>query len=126
MTAPLNRRQFLRRAACTGAALAGLHFPAVAQAAAGPPWGDLVGRFLWHGTPPPRRKLKVDRDLDFCGKFDIRDESLRVGPEHGLAGVYVFLRSRAVPICPELVARVPKQVILDNRDCIFKPHCLMI
>jgi hypothetical protein len=126
MTAPLDRRQFLGRAAWGGAALAGLRFPAVAQAAAGPRWGDLVGRFLWNGAPPPRRRLKVDRDLDFCGKFDIRDESLLVGPEHGLAGVYVFLRSRAVPICPELAAAVPNHVTLDNRDCIFKPHCLMI
>ncbi len=49
MSAPLDRRQFLGRAAWGGAALAGLHFPAGAQAAAEPPWGDLMGRFLWHG-----------------------------------------------------------------------------
>ncbi len=131
MSGPLDRRQFLRRAAWGGAAVAGLHVPALAHAAAATAapetkWGDLVGRFLWTGDPPKRRKLKVDRDLDFCGKFDIRDESLLVGADHGLANVYVYLRTRAVPICPELEKSAPKRVTLDNRDCIFKPHCLTI
>jgi hypothetical protein len=122
----MDRRDFLCRAAVGGASLAGLRIAAGAQAGDERQWGDLVGRFLWNGPAPPRGKLKVDRDLDFCGKFDIRDESLMVGDHGGLANVYVYVRTRAIPICPELEKSAAKRVTLDNRDCIFKPHCLKI
>lgn len=93
--------------------------------AAEPEWGDLVGRFLFDGKPFERKKLKVDKDVECCGKFDIRDESLMVGPEAGLANVFVYARS--VPaICPELEKGLPGRVTLDNRDCIFVPHCLTL
>ena len=94
MGSRLDRRGFLRRAAARGAAMAGLALPAVLHAAEPGRFGDLVGRFLWNGPIPDRRKLKVDRDLDFCGKFDIRDESLMVGRQRGLANVYVYVRNR--------------------------------
>ena len=126
MRGPLERRDFLHQVAVGGAALAGVGLPAWTQAADLPRWGDLTGRFLWNGTAPPRRRLKVDRDLDFCGKFDIRDESLLVGRDGGLADVYVYVRTRAIPICPALAEAAAKTVTLDNRDCIFKPHCLKI
>jgi len=89
-------------------------------------WGELAGRFIYDGQAPPRRKLTVDKDVECCGKFDIRDESLMVGPEGGLANLYVYLRTRGVPICPALEADLGPSVLLDNRDCIFMPHCMWI
>lgn len=89
-------------------------------------WGDLVGRFVFDGKAPERAKLVVDKDVECCGKFDIRDESLMVSADGGVANVYVYLRSRGAPICPELEATVPARVLLDNRDCIFMPHCLKL
>lgn len=88
--------------------------------------GQLTGRFVYVGTPPERKKLKVDKDVDCCGKYDIRDESLMVGPDGGLANVYVYVRSRGIPIPEGLASKFPSRVTLDNRDCIFKPHCLAI
>ena len=45
----------------------------------------------------------------------------------GLANVFVYVRTpkvgRSAPSWPSGVA---KRVTLDNRDCIFKPHCLKI
>ena len=49
-----------------------------------------------------------------------------VGPGGGLGNVYVYLRSPKAGLCPELEAAVEKQVVLDNRDCIFQPHCMKI
>ena len=119
----LTRRRFLAR---TAAGLtAGLAAPAILRAAQAQ-WGDLTGRFVYDGDPPERKKLKVDKDLEYTGKLDLRDESLMVGPDHGLANVYVYLRSSKTPICPELAAAAPKQVVLDNRDWIFRPHCMKI
>ena len=89
-------------------------------------WADLTGRFVYDGTPPERKKLKVDKDVECCGKFDIRDESLMVGSDGGLQNVFVYLRTRGVAIHPELERTIPKRVTLDNRDCIFMPHCMVI
>ncbi len=93
-----TRRRFLAR---TAAGLAGgrLSAPAIVRAEAAN-WGDLTGRFVYDGKPPERKKLKVDKDLECCGKFDIRDESLMVGPDGGLANVYVYLRSTKAPDLP--------------------------
>ncbi|MBN2474125.1 MAG: hypothetical protein JXB62_05940 [Pirellulales bacterium] len=122
----LNRRQFVCRSSAVAAGVAtGLGTPTMAQAAANR-WGDLVGRIVYDGTPPPRKRLVVDKDVACCGKFDIRDESLMVGPDGGLANVFVYVRSRRVDICPELEQSVEKRVTLDNRDCIFMPHCMTI
>jgi hypothetical protein len=120
----LTRRRFLARAAA-GALVAGFPTPAIVRADQAR-WGDLTGRFVYDGDPPERKKLKVDKELQCCGKFDIRDESLMVGSDHGLANVYVYLRNAKAPICPDLEAAAAKQVVLDNRDCIFRPHCMKI
>jgi hypothetical protein len=127
MTNKMNRRQFVASAAAaTGAVAAGLYTPTIVKAASNDKWGDLVGRLVYDGKPPERTKLKVDKDVDCCGKFDIRDESLMVGEDGGLANAYVYCCSRRIDICPELEEGIKKQVVLDNRDCIFKPHCLKI
>ena len=121
-----NRRRFIARAtAAAGASALGSCAPTILRAADAA-WGDLVGRLVYDGTPPERRKLTVDKDVQCCGKFDIRDESLMVGPERGLANVFVYARTRRLAICPELAESAPKRVTLDNVDCIFKPHCMSL
>ncbi len=123
---PLTRRQFvLRTAAATGAVAAVGRFPTIIRAAEAQ-WGDLVGRFVYDGKPPQRKKLKVDKDVDCCGQFDIRDESLLAGEDGGLANVFIYVRSRGIAICPEREEKTEPRVTLDNRDCIFSPHCLKI
>ena len=127
MAREMNRRQFATRTAAAAAGVAvGLQAPTILKAAAGDKWGDLAGRFVYDGKAPERKKLKVDKDIECCGKFDIRDESLMVGGDGGLGNVYVYVRSRRVDVCPELEDSTPKQVLLDNRDCIFIPHCMSI
>jgi len=122
----LDRRQFVTGSAAGALALpAGLTAPQSALAATDV-WGDLTGRLVYDGTAPERKKLTVDKDVDCCGKFDIRDESLMVGEDGGLQNVYIYVRSKGVPVCPELEEAVEEQVKLDNRDCIFVPHCMSI
>ena len=94
-----TRRRWLAATAAAAAA-GGFAAPAVLRAAEGQ-WGDLVGRFVYDGKAPERKRLKVDKDVEFCGKFDIRDESLMVGPDGSLANVFVYLRTPKVPISPE-------------------------
>lgn len=125
MDVPVDRRRFIVQltgaavgaAACRGGPAAG---------GAQSPRGRLTGRFQFDGPAPERKKLTVDKDVDCCGKFDIRDESLMVSDSGGLANVYVYLRSRDAAIDPALAAGWPERVTLDNLDCIFQPHCLAI
>jgi hypothetical protein len=125
MAREISRRRFLTGTAAAGIAV-GFAAPKIVKAAQSDKWGDLVGRFVYGGRAPERKKLKVDKDVECCGKFDIRDESLMVGQDGGLANVYVYVRSRRVDICPELEESIEKRVLLDNRDCIFIPHCMWI
>ena len=119
-----NRRHFLTRTAAATLA-AGICVPKFARAADAQ-WGDLTGRFIYDGKAPERKKLKVDKDVECCGKFDIRDESLMVAEDGSLQNVYVYVRTRGVEVCPELEQSVEKQMTLDNRDCIFATHCMTI
>jgi len=108
-----------------GAAAGGLCLPAYVRAES-EQWADLTGRFVFEGAPPERRKLKVDKDVDCCGRFDIRDESLMVLKNAGVANVFVYVRSKTVNIHPDWQHLAGKRVTLDNRDCIFMPHCFTI
>lgn len=123
-----SRRRFLAGAV---GAMATLGIPQVIRVAAKmedvlTSFGQLRGRFVFTGTPPERKRLKVDKDIECCGKYDIRDESLMVGPEGGLANVFIYARSRNMPVPEVLGEKFPKRVVLDNAECIFKPHCLVI
>jgi hypothetical protein len=129
MSFVISRRRFLAEATVAGGLAAAGVAPAVLRAtetSKQEEWGELRGRFLFDGKPPDRKKLKVDKDLECCGKYDIRDESLMVAADGGLANVYVYMRSPKVPILSDLAASATKHVVLDNRDCIFKPHCMAI
>jgi hypothetical protein len=129
MSSCITRRRFLVGAAVGGGLAMGFSATAVVgseETSDKKEWGDLKGRFLYDGKPPERKKLKVDKDLECCGKFDICDESLLVASDGGLANVYVYLRSPNAPVSPDLAGAAAKQVVLDNRDCIFKPHCMAI
>jgi hypothetical protein len=124
MPARFTRRRFLKSAAA-GVLASSVFVPNLTRAEEDQ-WGDLTGRFVYDGPPPQRKKLTVDKDLQCCGKFDIRDESLMVAADGGLANVFVYLRTARIAIHPELEKSVEKRVKLDNRDCIFQPHCFVI
>jgi len=126
MANKVTRRRFMKRSAAVGGMLApAFCAPAIVRAAEAE-WADLVGRFSYDGEPPERKKLTVDKDVECCGKFDIRDESLMVSEKGGLRNVYVYVRSKKIDVCPELEESVEERVTLDNRDCIFQPHCMTI
>ena len=124
--ANISRRQFVAgSAAAAGALASGMAMPRTARGA-DVAWGDLKGRLVYDGEAPERKKLVVDKDVECCGKFDIRDESLMVGEDGGLQNVYIYVRTKGVAVCPDLKENLEKPVLLDNRDCIFMPHCMSI
>jgi len=127
MKPELSRRKFITRSAgLLGSAVALPLLGTDRACAADTNTGELTGRLIFDGDPPPRKKLVVDKDVDCCGKFDIRDPSLIVAEDGGLANVFVYAITRGIPISPAISAAALKEIVLDNLDCIFQPHCMTI
>lgn len=98
--------------------------PFAAVCAAEPPWGGLKARIVYDGPPPERAKLLIDKDMDFCGKIELRDESLLVDKDGGLANVLVWLERKEamVAVHPSFEKSAKDKVPIDTRGCRFVPH----
>ena len=92
-------------------------------------WGSIKGRFVLKGSPPTPEKLTITKDKEYCGKFDLVDESLRVDPQSkGIADIVVSLytrRGKKVKIHPDLKAP-SGSVVLDNNECRFEPRIAFV
>ena len=101
---------------------------ATATTAVGEDWGSLKGRFVFDGTPDEPAKINVNKDVEFCSKHDLSDETVDIGENYGLMNVFVYLyvkKGKSVPIHPDMEA-VGDTVILDNKGCRFEPHTLVV
>ncbi|NIP87079.1 MAG: hypothetical protein GTO03_16555 [Planctomycetales bacterium] len=85
-------------------------------------WATLSGRFVCDGAPPAATKINVTKDADVCGKFDLKAESVAVGPDGGLASVVVWVRTKNVKVHPDFAQTAGDQIVFDNKDCRFTPH----
>lgn len=90
-------------------------------------WGTLKGRFVYDGSPPTPEKLKVDKDLQCCGKYldEIVDQGVVVGDGGGLANVYVYVRDEEVKIHPDYESKV-ENAKMDHKHCRYQPHALTV
>jgi hypothetical protein len=94
-------------------------------------WGNLTARFVYDGQTPKAPALQITKDVDFCGKFGLVDESVAVNPENrGLANVivwvYVNRGEQPPPVHPALANPAAETVLLDNNKCRFDPHVLLM
>jgi len=88
--------------------------------------GDLKIRFVYGGDPPAAKSIVADKDADFCGQHDLKDESLVVNPENkGIKNVvvYVYTGRGGTKLPPQ----TPKNEThtLANLDCRFEPHVVI-
>ncbi len=90
-------------------------------------WGDLTGTFIFDGPPPKPVSLAITKDLEVCGKHNLVDESLVVGPKGEFANVLIFLYSDTTPPIHESYAETANaEVVLDNEKCRFVPHVALL
>jgi plastocyanin len=96
----------------------------LASLAAAQEWGDLEGTFIHKGTPPTPRKIRPEKDPEFCGKHDLVEETVVVNKENkGLANVAVYLMDATKPkIHPDYEKTAKDKVVVDNENCRFAPH----
>lgn len=103
----------------TGVAIVGVILGGVAVAQA-QDVGSLSGRITYGGAPPPKKKVDVTKDKEVCGKNEIYDESLVVGPDKGLKNAVVMV----------LGAKGGKftspKAELDQKGCEYVPHVVVV
>jgi hypothetical protein len=87
-------------------------------------WGDLTGRFVYDGTPPTPKGINVTKDADVFGKLGLVDESLVVSKDGGLANVVIYVRTRNVPVHPDI--KVDQKITLDNMGGRFVPRITVL
>jgi len=94
-------------------------------------WATLKGRFVFDGKAPERAKVNVTRDAELCGKFDLRNEEVIVGPDGGIANIFVWVslkkKDRAkLRIHPDYEAEEDATVRLTNKDCRYEPFGVVL
>ncbi len=90
-------------------------------------WGDLTIQFQLSGKAPAAKAIKADKDVEVCGKHKLVDESLVVGPNGGIANVFVYLKSeKPVAVHPDYEKASSTEVVLDNKGCRFEPQAAFL
>ena len=94
-------------------------------------WGTLSGTIVFDGDPPKPTEVIATKDVAFCGKHKLIDESLEVNPRNGgirNVVIYLYLRkSDARPMVHPCYADAEKaEVTIDNRGCRFTPHVALL
>jgi hypothetical protein len=78
------------------------------------------------GTPAAAAPLNVTKDVEVCGKHDLKNESLVVDQGGGIANVVVYLslgRGKKAPAAhPDYTGSATADVKFDNENCRFSPH----
>jgi len=90
-------------------------------------WGDLTATFVYDGPPPAPVKATVNKDVEYCGKFNVVDESLTVNPKNGgvanlLCFLYVGRGGEKPPVHPDFAKSATDEIKLDNDKCRFHPY----
>lgn len=89
-------------------------------AVASPDAGTISGAVELVGTPPvePVIPMSADPVCAAAHKGPVRAQTVVVGPDGGLANVFVFVKDYSGPVPPP--SGVP--VVLNQRGCEYEPH----
>lgn len=99
--------------------------------ASGEGWGNLSLTFVYDGVRPNQPTIDVTKDVEFCGKSPLLNESLIVNPENlGIANVVVMLNVKRgddpPPIHPSFDEMADAVIELNNQGCAFSPHVAVL
>lgn len=83
--------------------------------------GAIRGRVVLVGEPPLAEPLEIRRDTEVCGT-STPSPSLVLGPGGGVADAVVYLPD----VTRGKQRRRTPPVVLEQRDCIFVPHVLVV
>ncbi len=117
----------------TAALLAAVVVGLSSQAIAADGYGDLTGRIVFDGDVPkllPKVKKNdpVAKLPPCCAVKDTVNDTLVVNPKNkGVKHVFVYLKKVSKSaIHPELVKSKNSEVVFDQKECVFKPHAMVV
>ncbi|HSE93950.1 MAG TPA: carboxypeptidase regulatory-like domain-containing protein [Methylomirabilota bacterium] len=84
--------------------------------------GEIHGRALLAGAPPPPKKVPVTIDQYVCG-MDKDAEDLVVSPAREIKNVVVWLHNPPAT-APSAATTAPVQ--MDQKSCVFTPRVLLV
>ena len=93
-------------------------------------WGTITGQVVFKGDLPKpvllHAKDAAIKDGAVCAAEDTYKDDLVIDPEtKGIANVFIYLAKAPKSIHPD--ASTPDaKVIFDQKNCIFKPHSLVV
>jgi plastocyanin len=88
--------------------------------------GDLKIRFEYGGAAPVPTLIKVDKDVEYCGKHKLENERLLVNPDNkGIQNVVVYVYTGRGGSKLDDVAPANKTHELANDKCRFEPHIVI-
>ena len=90
-------------------------------------WGTLRAKFVVDGKVPEPTKVNAAAD-PVCAALNIMTENLVVGKDGSLKNLAIMIdkKSKAKDIHPDLEKPATKPIILDNKNCVFTPHVLVV
>lgn len=92
-------------------------------------WGNLRGRFVYDGNPPPTNHLHISKDTAAFGDT-VEDESLTVNRQNrGIANVIIYLlpqKGGELNVHPSYAESAESKVTLAMRNGRFEPHVLLL
>jgi hypothetical protein len=108
-----------------GASKEGAAAPAASAASAGPVAGatgsaSITGKIVFEGAVPASEKFKMSADA-FCAKAhpgDVSRDEILVGPDKGLANVFVYVKSGISGTYPPPATAAT----IDQKGCRYAPH----
>ena len=94
-------------------------------------WGTISGRIVLDGDVPKPELLnkKGDvsvKDFETCAAMDMYKDDLVIDADSkGIANIFIYLFKPPADIYPE-ATKVPATVVFDQKNCIFKPHAMVL
>ena len=82
--------------------------------------GSLSGRISFAGPAPAKKKLDVTKDKEVCGKGEIYEESLVVGPDKGVKNAVVTV------VGAKGGKFASQKVVLDQKGCVYMPRVVVV
>ena len=113
----------------TATTLCALAIVASATGSSAQEWGTLTGRLVLDGAAPDPAAINVSKDPEYCGQYNLVEETVVIGKEGGLTNAFVYLylkRGKTVPVHPDLEAIPAEPAVLNNKGCRFEPHALLL
>lgn len=93
-------------------------------------WGDLKMTFVLKGNPPKKQPVKGKERDPFCNALPIMADNFLVNVKNNaIQNVALFVdmkNSKVKTVHPDLKVAKPETFQLDNKDCVYVPHVLVV